>query len=62
MWDLSSLTRDRTLALGSDSPESQPLDLQGIPQPLFLQVRFLPFSFSFWKPYNANVSLFDVAP
>ena len=31
LWDLSSWTRDRTHALGSDSLESQPLDCQGIP-------------------------------
>ena len=32
LWDPSSLTRDRTGALGSKSMESQPLDLQGIPR------------------------------
>ena len=31
LWDLSSPTRDRTQALGSESAEFQPLDHQGIP-------------------------------
>ena len=30
-WTLSSLTRDRTPALGNESVESQPMDHQGIP-------------------------------
>ena len=32
LWDLSSLTRDGTQALGSKSTKSQPLNHQGIPQ------------------------------
>ena len=31
LWDLSSLTGDRTWALGSERAKSQPLDRQGIP-------------------------------
>ena len=38
MWDLSSPTRDRTLALGSESVESQPLDRQGIPSSGFFDL------------------------
>ena len=32
LWDIKSLTRDRTQAHGSESTESQPLDHQRIPQ------------------------------
>ena len=32
LWDLSSLTRDGTQALGSKSTKSQPLNHQGFPQ------------------------------
>ena len=31
LWDPSSLTRDQTQALGSESTESYPLDHRGIP-------------------------------
>ena len=37
-WDLSSLTRDGTRALGSESAESQPLDCQGIPTASLLSI------------------------
>ena len=38
LWDLSSLTRDWTLAPGSESAESWPLDRQGIPTRYFLNL------------------------
>ena len=40
LWDLSSLTRDRTQALDSESPESELLDCQGIPDAFFFNQPF----------------------
>ena len=45
LWDLSSLNRDWTQALGSVSARSQPLDYQGISVLIIFQLRLLDFFF-----------------
>ena len=47
LWDFSSLTRNRTQALGSESAESSPLDCQGIP---LTNKSFFFLNSKWWKP------------
>ena len=54
MWDLSSLTRDRTRAPCTGGTESEPLDHQGGPSGYNL---FFFFSFYFILLYNAVLVL-----